>query len=131
MRKKRILVVDDDRQILILMKNLLKEFRFDSLTASTGAEAIGLVERENLDLMLLDINLPDLRGEEVIAAVRSRGADRGLPIVVLSGEPLDRNQVRAMGADVAVQKPFDIHELRTTLERLLARERQPAGPGRQ
>jgi CheY-like chemotaxis protein len=96
-----ILVVDDDLPILVLMRNLLREFGFEAVTAESGAEA----------LVLIDKNMPGMSGEDVIRALRAEPGFDGLPILILSGEPVSKSDLQALGADGAVLKPFDIREL--------------------
>ena len=95
MSKPRILVVDDDLPILTLMRNLLREFGFEAVVAGTGAQALAAASEQAPDLVLLDINMPEMSGSEVIRALRRDHAEQ-LPILILSG---------------AVQKPFDVPEL--------------------
>jgi two-component system phosphate regulon response regulator PhoB len=106
-----ILVVDDDAPILTLMRNILREFGFDSRTASTGPAALAAVREQTPDLILVDKNMPGMDGAEVIKALRAQAALSHLPILILSGEPVDRNELREIGATDAVQKPFDVPAL--------------------
>jgi CheY-like chemotaxis protein len=110
MSKPRILVVDDDPPILTLMKNLLREFGFDAVVAGTGTQALAAAREQTPDLVLLDINMPEMSGTEVIRALRRDHAGQ-LPILILSGEPMAPAEVQALGANGAVQKPFDVPEL--------------------
>jgi DNA-binding response OmpR family regulator len=105
-----ILVVDDDLPILMLMKNILREFGFDPRVASTGAEAVESARAAHLDLVLLDMKMPGMSGDEVIAAMRETGA-REVPILILSGEPVPPAEIARLGVAGAVQKPFDIMAL--------------------
>ena len=106
-----ILVVDDDLPILLLMRNLLREFGFEAVTADSGAEALREVRRNKPSVVLIDKNMPGMSGEEVIRALRAEPGLEGLPILILSGEPVSRSDLQALGADGAVLKPFDIREL--------------------
>jgi len=103
-----ILVVDDDGPILALMRNLLKEFGFRPLTADSGAKAIDAARQNRPALVLLDKNMPGVTISEVIRALRSEPGCDGIPILILSGERLSRSEVAELGADEAVQKPFDV-----------------------
>lgn len=103
-----ILVVDDDRPILILMRNLLREFGFEPLTASTGAEAIDAARIRRPDLVLLDRHMPGLSGDEVIRMLRSEPELAKITIVILSGEAVGRDELSRIDADGAIQKPFDV-----------------------
>ena len=106
-----ILVVDDDAPILILMQSLLREFGFEPLTAASGNEAIDIARGRRPSLVLLDRHMPGMSGEEVIRALRAEPGFDGLPILILSGEPISKSDLKALGADGAVLKPFDIREL--------------------
>lgn len=116
-----ILVVDDDAPIVTLMKSLLKEFGFEAVTATTGAEAISAASQRRPDLVLLDKNMPGMTGEEVVRALRADAHLEGIPIVILSGEPVGPGELAAIGADAAVLKPFDVpalmEEIRSRLRR--------------
>ncbi len=103
-----ILVVDDDGPILALMRNLLKEFGFQAVTAETGRDALMAAREHRPALVLLDKNMPGMTGDEVIRNLRGEPGLDKLPILILSGERLTRADLAALGADGAVQKPFDV-----------------------
>jgi len=109
-----ILVVDDDIPIQILMQSLLREFGFQPETAGSGDKALEVV-RGGLrpDLVLLDMNMPGMSGVDALRALRAE-LD-GVPIVILSGEPIAPSEIAALGATGAVQKPFDVPELVTQI----------------
>jgi len=125
-----ILVVDDDGPILALMKNLLREFGFQAVTASTGDQAIGEARRHRPALVLLDKNMPEMSGDEVIRALRAEPGLAPVPILILSGEPISRNELKALGADGAVQKPFDIPALIAQIRGHLGTDREPRAADR-
>jgi CheY-like chemotaxis protein len=108
-----ILVVDDDAPILILMHSLLREFGFEPIGASSGAEAIRLAHERRPDLMLLDKHMPGMSGDEVIRTIRVNGEDGlgRMPILLLTGEPITQHELADLGANGAIQKPFDIAAL--------------------
>ena len=103
-----ILVVDDDQPILTLMKNILREFGFETRLASTGAAALGAAQGERPDLVLLDKNMPGMTMEEIISGLRGIC---DAPILILSGEPISPVEINRYGANGAVQKPFDVPQL--------------------
>jgi CheY-like chemotaxis protein len=105
-----ILVVDDDLPILILMKSLLREFGFDSITAGSGQEAIEQARAHNPSLILLDRNMPGMSGDEVLDRLRTNGTT-DVPVLLLSGEPIPPDEVQRLGATAAVLKPFDVPDL--------------------
>src|ERR1700751_297588 len=106
-----ILVVNDAAPIIALMRNLLKEFGFQPLTADNGATAIDTARRNRPALVLLDKNMPGMASDEVIRSLRGGPGGDKLPILILSGERLTRSDVAAIGANDAVQKPFDVMAL--------------------
>jgi CheY-like chemotaxis protein len=107
----RILVVDDDEPILVLMKNILREFKFEPITASSGQQALELTAEAVPDLILLDKNMPAMPGDELMAHIRQTPRLRDVPVLILSGEPLDDDELAVLGAQGAVQKPFDLTDL--------------------
>ena len=106
-----ILVVDDDLPILTLMRNVLREFGFEARTASTGAAALDAVRERVPDLVLLDKNMPGMTGTDIIHALRSESGLGQVPVLILSGEPIERDEIARLGAAGAVMKPFDVMDL--------------------
>jgi DNA-binding response OmpR family regulator len=117
-----ILVVDDDGPILVLMQSLLKEFGFVPVTAASGRQAIAEAKRQRPALVLLDRNMPGMPGDEVIRTLRREAGLEKLPVLILSGERLSRDEVAALGADGAVQKPFDITLLIDQIRQYVGRD---------
>jgi len=111
MNKPVILVVDDDAPILTLMHNLLREFGFEAHVANTGQAAIDAARAKTPDLVLLDKNMPGMHGTDVIRALRNDAGLRSVPILILSGDPVDPSELSGLGANGAVQKPFDVPAL--------------------
>ena len=105
-----ILVIDDDLPILTLMRNVLREFGFDPSTANTRTAAVAAAREKTPELVLLDKNMPGTLPREVVDSLRD-DANVDAPILILSGEPLEPHEVRALGAAGAVMKPFDVMEL--------------------
>ena len=106
-----ILVVDDDAPILLLMRNLLREFGFDPVTAATGQLALEEARKRTPALILLDRNMPGMSGDEVLGALRAEEALSSVPVLMLTGEPMTPDQIRAVGATGAVMTPFDVTTL--------------------
>ena len=106
----RILVVDDEPQLVRALATNLRVRGYDVDTATTGEDAVDLAARVHPDLLILDLGLPGISGIEVIEAVRAWSA---VPILVLSVRDAEREKVRALdaGADDYVTKPFGIEEL--------------------
>jgi CheY-like chemotaxis protein len=110
-----ILVVDDDAPILLLMRNLLREFGFEAITVENGPLAVSEVQRRTPDLVLLDRNMPGINGDEVIRELRAQPAMAAVPVLIVSGEPLGAEEIEELGATAAVLKPFDVPALVETI----------------
>ena len=106
----RILVVDDEIEIMRALQRSLTAHGFEVFTASTGEDALTAIANHRPDLMLLDLGLPDISGLEVCKRVREQSS---LPIIVLSVKDAERDKVRALdlGADDYVPKPFGMDEV--------------------
>ncbi len=106
----RVLVVDDEPQILRALRINLAARQYDVVTASTGNGALRAVEEEHPDLLVLDLGLPDVDGVEVIKRLRGW---TNVPVIVLSGRMDSQDKVAALdaGADDYVTKPFSVDEL--------------------
>lgn len=107
----KVLVIDDDLPIRILMQNLLREFQFEAILAGSGAEAVELAMRERPDVILVDLNMPGMSGEQTIASLRTEAGLTETPIMILTGEPLSRAELRRLGVCAGIQKPFDLPAL--------------------
>jgi two-component system, OmpR family, KDP operon response regulator KdpE len=120
----RILVVDDEPQILRALRINLQARSYDVRTAADGAAALHAAATERPDLIVLDLGLPDIDGVDVIRQLRTWTP---VPILVLSGRADSRDKVGALdaGADDYVTKPFSIDEL---LARVRAVTRRRTGP---
>lgn len=106
----RILVVDDEIEIVRALQRSLTAYGFEVFTAGSGEEALEAVSHHRPDVMLLDLGLPGISGLEVCKEVR---AQSNLPIIVLSVKDTERDKVLALdlGADDYVSKPFGMNEV--------------------
>ena len=110
MKEARVLVVDDEPQIIRFLKPALEAAGYEMIEAETGAGAIHRTVTSAPDIMILDLGLPDMDGKDVISRVRAFSA---LPIVILSARDRESEKIAALdlGADDYVEKPFRIGEL--------------------
>src|SRR5579871_1826360 len=122
----RVLVVDDEPNILTSVRTLLVASGYDVATAMSGRAALDAVERDRPDVIVLDLGLPDINGVEVCRLVREEHA---VPIVVLSARGAEADKVRALdaGADDYVTKPFGSDELLARI-RVALRRAAPVVP---
>jgi two-component system KDP operon response regulator KdpE len=125
----RILVIDDEPQILRALRTILAEKNFQVTTASRGEEGLALAAANPPDLVILDLGLPDLDGVEVCARLREWLA---APIIVLSVRDAEREKVEALdrGADDYLTKPFGIQELLARIRVALRHSAQAQGSKR-
>ena len=108
MIKKRILVVDDDEDVRILVRKALVQGGHQVWEAAGGAEALRLLESGTPDLVLLDLNMPPPDGHEVLRVIRSRESTRSIPVVVLTahGDEQSARTSFELGATDFLPKPF-------------------------
>ena len=104
---KNILVVEDDIDIHNLIKKVLEKEQYKVINAYSGTEALMLIEKENIDLILLDLMLPGLSGEEIIEKIKE------IPIIVISAKMSEEDKINALlnGANDYIVKPFSSQEL--------------------
>ena len=112
-RAERILIVDDQRDILDLTAAVLGGDGYDVSAVDSGAEALDLLARERFDLVLLDINMPEMDGWETLRLIRADELLAGLPVVMFSvkGELRDKVQSMQEGALDYITKPFEVDQL--------------------
>jgi two-component system KDP operon response regulator KdpE len=124
----RILIVDDEPQILRALRINLQARQYDVVTATDGTEALHEAKAQHPDLIVLDLGLPDLDGVDVIRRLRTWTP---VPIVVLSGRTDSRDKVDALdaGADDYVTKPFGLDELLARVRAVTRRHNEPDPPG--
>jgi two-component system KDP operon response regulator KdpE len=120
----RILVVDDEPNILGAMEPLLKSHGYEVITAMSGRSAIAAAAREAPDVIVLDLGLPDMNGVDVCRTVREA---HGAPIIILSARGAEADKVQALdaGADDYVTKPFGAEELLARIRVVLRRTDAP------
>ncbi len=120
-----ILLVEDEDTLRRVMRDLLEQEGYIVHEARDGAEALEQVDRHAPDLVLLDLNLPNVDGYTVLTQLRSRPQTRDLPIVVLSARGDEDNEVRvlAMGANDFLTKPFRPRALSARIEAMLGRRK--------
>jgi DNA-binding response OmpR family regulator len=129
MSKQRILVVEDDAAIRRAILMGLRFNGYDPIEAPDAGLGREMALRETYDLLLLDLNLPDGDGLEILRAVRER--DTVLPVIILTarGDEGDRGKGLKLGADDYVVKPFGASELLARIEAVLRRSpSRPAAP---
>jgi two-component system chemotaxis response regulator CheY len=94
--------------------------------AESGFDALRQLPRDSYDLIVTDINMPDINGLELVSFVRNNAAYRGIPLVIVSteGSERDRDKGVGLGADAYLVKPFEPDELKTVVRELLTRSQR-------
>jgi phosphate regulon transcriptional regulator PhoB len=120
---KKILVVDDEKDIVDLISYNLEKEGFTTMRAYDGHNALEMVKTQKPDIVILDLMLPGIRGLEVCKFIRRNRETEELPIIMLTakGDHVDRIIGFEMGADDYVTKPFDIRELIARVRAVLRR----------
>ena len=120
----RILVVDDDKSIVKIIRTYLEQAGFKVFVAHDGENALYMIRREKPDLALLDIMIPERDGMDVVRVVRSDPGLRDLPIIILTArvEDFDRILGLELGADDYITKPFNAREVVARVNAVLRRQ---------
>ena len=120
----RILVVDDSSAMRAYVRAALEEdagFSVEVEDATSGFEALRILPRERFDLVIVDINMPNINGLELISFMRKSDVHRTTPVIIVSTEGAQRDRERgmALGANAYLTKPFEPEELRKTARRVV------------
>ena len=126
----RILVVDDDREIVRLTRAYLEQSGYQVLVAYDGETALHVLRRENPDLVILDLMLPDRNGLDVTRTVRRDASLAAMPIIMLTARVDDQDKIVGLelGADDYVTKPFNPSELMARIRAVLRRAQGETTP---
>ncbi len=116
----KILIIEDSPEILLAVKDELSQF-YQTSTAATGTEGLEIARRENPDLILLDLLLPDLDGFVVCQHLKEEGIDSSIIMVTARGQLADKIKGLELGADDYITKPFSLEELKARVKSVLRR----------
>jgi len=120
----RMLVVDDDSVCRRVARKMLLDAEFDVVECTSGEEALERLKTdERIDLVVLDLGLPGMQGDEVLRLMRGSPATSSLPVIVLTGSPDPELEVRLMeeGADDYIRKPIEPRRFTTRVKAALRR----------
>ena len=124
----RILIVEDSETMRSMLTATLEDLDADVKIdeASSGFEALRMLPREQYDLIVTDINMPDINGLELVSFVKRNSRHAATPVIIVSteGSERDRDKGLELGADAYLVKPFDPEELHDVAASLLARVEQ-------
>ncbi|MEW6170607.1 MAG: response regulator transcription factor [Candidatus Omnitrophota bacterium] len=123
MPKEKILVVEDDRNISKLIKYNLEKEGYEVIVSITGEEALEILQKQYIDLIILDIMLPKMDGFEVTRFIKQNNDLKGIPIIILTAksQEIDRVVGFELGADDYIVKPFSVREFILRIKAILKR----------
>lgn len=121
--EKTILVVDDEVNILEMIRYNLEKEHYRVITTDTGEKALDLLNKESIDLAILDLMLPGIDGLSLLKYIRSSEVLKDMPVLLLTAKDAELDKVIGLelGADDYLTKPFSLHELQARIKALLRR----------
>ncbi len=122
--KHKILIIDDDADILEALNIFFKEVNFDVYICEDGEKVIGETIRVSPDVILLDLLLSGSDGGEITKALKSEDKTKDTPIIIISAHPKAKERALSCGADDFLAKPFDLEELLGRVQKLLDKRKR-------
>ena len=126
---RKILVVDDEQQLALALKIRLQSRGYEVLTAGDGQQALDLVEREQPDMVILDVLMPVMDGYSCLREINNRFGRNKLPIIILTAWDRMKDLFDLEGIEDYVIKPFDHEDLIARIERTFKRRADNRPPG--
>jgi len=114
----RVLLVDDEEDIIEVIQDRLEAYGFTVVTAGTGVEALKTLSMERFDGVFLDVKMPEMGGIEALEEIRKK--DRKIPIIIITSSSTRESAIEALakGANDFVLKPFEWQELKGKIEKV-------------
>ncbi len=124
LRKKKVLAIDDEPDVLALLGMLFESNGFDAVTAPNGTEGLIRAHVEQPDIILLDIMMEEMDGWETLRQLKLEESSRDIPVVILSARAEPKDKVRALreGAVDYIVKPFSVRDSMDKIRTILAQE---------
>jgi len=121
---KKVLIADDEQNIVISLEFLMKREGFEVFVAGDGESALQMIGEHRPDLVLLDVMMPKRNGYEVCQQIRANSAWKGMKVIMLTakGRDIEVEKGMALGADAYVTKPFSTKELVAQVKQMLGRD---------
>ncbi|NJR51795.1 MAG: response regulator transcription factor [Leptolyngbyaceae cyanobacterium CSU_1_3] len=115
---RRLLLIDDDPNLILLVKDYLEFRGYEVITAENGREALEVLEQEVPDMIICDVMMPEMDGYSLVSAIRSDPKTSWIPVLFLSAKGQSQDRVKGLniGADVYMVKPFEPEELVAQVE---------------
>ena len=120
-----ILIVEDNEKNLKLLRDVLRFKGYETLEAMTGTEGVRLARERNPDLVLMDIQLPDIDGVTALAQIRANAATRDMPVIAVSASvmPDEQQRIAASGFNAYVTKPISVKSFIETVEKFAGKSK--------
>ena len=121
MSGKRILIVDDEPHIIMMLEMRLQAMGYVSIIARDGQQALDLAKKEMPDLIILDVMMPKMDGYKVCGLLKADTRYKSIPVVIFTAraQEQDRKMSKEVGADAYLNKPINVDELKQTIEGFL------------
>lgn len=126
-KKYKILIVDDDLDILAVMQLLFKTKGYDVMTISKGEEVFDRIKVFHPDLILLDVLISGNDGRDICRKLKQTSSTRTIPVVMFSANPAAADTINEYGADDFIHKPFEVTDLLNTINKHLRTSKQVYG----
>lgn len=117
---RKVMICDDDEGILEMMEMLLDEFGYDIITEQNSTRALKTLEEQMPDLLLLDIWMPVIAGDQVLRNIRLNPKVSAIPVIMYSASTEGAAIAASVGADDYISKPFNLDEMEAKINRLLS-----------
>ena len=116
--QKKLLLIDDDPNLILLVKDYLEFRGYEVVTAENGREALEVLEKQTPDMIICDVMMPEMDGYSLVSAIRSDPKTSWIPVLFLSAKGQSQDRVKGLniGADVYMVKPFEPEELVAQVE---------------
>ena len=123
---KKILIVEDNEKNMKLVRDILRHQGHATLEAVTGADGVRLAREARPDLVLMDIQLPDIDGIEALGRIRADASLDAVPVLAVSASvmPDDQQKIISSGFDAFITKPINLKQFQETVKRFLASGRR-------
>lgn len=120
MKDKKILIVDDQYGIRILLNEVFQKAGYQTFQAANGVQALAILDEEGPDIVLLDMKIPGMDGIEILKRMKAKVPDIKVIIMTAYGELDMIQEAKDLGATTHFAKPFDIDEIRDAVDNMLA-----------
>jgi DNA-binding response OmpR family regulator len=118
---KKILIIDDEPDICSVVSTFLEKKGFTAIAAKRGKEGIGVANNLKPDLILLDINMPDMDGFAVLVKIKNSEGTASIPVIMLTGrsDEIAKISASALSCEDYISKPFELEELLDKVEKII------------